>query len=907
MDKEIVIYRGDEHRAKMEKQFFRKDVFAGVYCRAYKLLTEIEQEMGAYREEIEKNKNRLIRYQGMGNNIVIFCGGRGHGKTSVMQSFAKCLDGTYIEDRNSDDSDRLDFVSDIDIKRYEVVDSIDPSAMESEESILRVLISRLFFRLEEYIKSEECPSKDDKDFLQNKKDIVKLFEICYANISCIKSGKDADCDSDDLQKLSQMGSSAKLKENLHDLIEKYLTMKAGKKDCSDNKCRYLIVPIDDADLVTKKLFRLCEDIRNYLSIPNVIILMAVDYEQLLHAIYQKYLKQYRIMREIESDRHFCEECHKMAAKYLEKVFPVIHRIDLPRIDEMLAEGQEHIKFDYKLLNGGKKYISAFSDVDLSACNDLYEQLLKILYVRTGLFFGRRDQGVHPFMPHTLRELTHWVKLLYDLYEIDCDRDVYRKFQMSESMDEEALDKLRQNIQTIRQYFANYWCEKNLDASVAQIFQKLDSVRIKQSAKMADDDFDKVSVAGRKIFREVKENLLNQGDDVNKYFTEAICIYTTIFLNEWFATALLDCVKTGKGVQFGNIAQFVEEVVDLSNYCEDKNRYKGKYSTMRFNLNRNVLRKVLEHEGVESSVRTCITSFCRMVRRDKLSEDAHKSDDDNWDQMSDSGYRTMEFDVLRPIIVQLYNCDVIIHKMEADTEQEATKDKETEGKVRPIRAPYLVTIRNILANYDMQWKMRSIIDEWYNKNNEDKRTLSMVEQLSKMVSAIDEQLEIPKGESEDTIMGIYDMADAKYQNIINVLFLCNKNNFVNYAKEKSEELSACLKSVSAKEDIIDKNLATDDKKRISELRNLTEKALREVESGLNKIWIDESQIDLIAESFGLEDGKEITNLTDAILNLSLSKSGLEADQSILSSIAGDDNKSIIVSREPEQESSTKDTP
>ena len=471
MDREIVIYKGDEHRAKMEKQFFRKDFFAGVYCRAYKLLTEIEREMEAYGREIEKNNNRLIRYQGMGNNIIIFCGGRGQGKTSAMQSFAKCLDGTYMDERRDKDPERLEFVSEIDPGKYEVVDSIDPSAMESGESILGVLISRLFFRLEEHIKNDGHLSKDDRQFLQDKNEIVKLFETCYANIACIKSGKEANCAQDDLQKLSQMGSSAKLKENLHDLIKKYLAMEAGRRHCGDDSCRYLIIPIDDADLMTKKLFRLCEDIRNYLSIPNVIIFMAVDYEQLLHAIYQKYLKQYKVMREAEADKYFYEECHKMAAKYLEKIFPAMHRIDLPQLDDMLAERLDHIKFDYKIQNGEKEYGSAFADVDFGQCNDLQEQLLKILYSRTGMIFRGQDQSIHPFMPHTFRELTHWIKLLYNMHEIDCDRDVYRKFQKLEDLDDSLVDKLRENIQAVKQYFVNYWCEKYLDASVAGIFQR----------------------------------------------------------------------------------------------------------------------------------------------------------------------------------------------------------------------------------------------------------------------------------------------------------------------------------------------------------------------------------------------------------------------------------------------------
>ena len=45
--------------------------------------------------------------------------------------------------------------------------------------------------------------------------------------------------------------------------------------------------IDDMDLATQKIYRICEDIRNYLSVPNIIVLFASDYDQLVYAIYQK--------------------------------------------------------------------------------------------------------------------------------------------------------------------------------------------------------------------------------------------------------------------------------------------------------------------------------------------------------------------------------------------------------------------------------------------------------------------------------------------------------------------------------------------------------------------------------------------------------------------------------------------
>lgn len=353
---------------------------------------------------------------------MFFCGERGQGKTSAMQSFARYLDkiDTMEEDKNPDALSLGKARNNV----YEVIDSIDPSAMENEESVLRILISRLFFRLEQHIEKAARQCEDDNDFVQNRRKIVDLFKACYTNIDYIKSGKVTDYEQDDLDTLSQLGSSARLKANMHDLIETYLEMMLGKEKCGEKKGRYLVIPIDDADLATKKVFQLCEDIRNYLSIPNVIILMAADYEQLVQATYQKYLKQYKVMWKAGKfsghKLNVVDNCHEMAAKYLEKVFPVTHRIDLPQIEYMLMEGYKSVTFEYLVLDEKEgKMISAFKGLCSDNCTNLQDQLLELLYMRTGLVFVGKNKKMHLFLPHTLRELAHWVKMLYGMHAIKC--------------------------------------------------------------------------------------------------------------------------------------------------------------------------------------------------------------------------------------------------------------------------------------------------------------------------------------------------------------------------------------------------------------------------------------------------------------------------------------------------------
>lgn len=78
--RKITVVKGDEYRAKIERDFSKDDFFAEVYNRADDIINEIVQEMKKYREENEEKNSYTIRYQGMGNNILLFCAERGQGK-----------------------------------------------------------------------------------------------------------------------------------------------------------------------------------------------------------------------------------------------------------------------------------------------------------------------------------------------------------------------------------------------------------------------------------------------------------------------------------------------------------------------------------------------------------------------------------------------------------------------------------------------------------------------------------------------------------------------------------------------------------------------------------------------------------------------------------------------------------
>lgn len=175
----IVICQGDENRAKIEQKLTEDIFFANVYKMAEGILRELIDESEEYRKLAEDMNSENARYQRVGSNVIAFCASRGQGKTSAMKSFAKFLSNGY---RGAGRNDILE--EDI-LERNEfvVLDSVDPAALDGGESLIRVVISRLFYLLEK--KYKESDSRNDQD----KNRLLDLFQECYCSIDYLQGKK----------------------------------------------------------------------------------------------------------------------------------------------------------------------------------------------------------------------------------------------------------------------------------------------------------------------------------------------------------------------------------------------------------------------------------------------------------------------------------------------------------------------------------------------------------------------------------------------------------------------------------------------------------------------------------------------------------------------------------------------
>ncbi len=891
MNKVIRIFKGDEYRPKIEKEFRKDDFFAEVYERAYSILKEIQEEMHARRLENGEEQHFALEEGSVGNNIIAFCGRRGQGKSSAMQSFARTLDNM---------SQWKTFGNEVDCSKYLVLKRIDPSSLENGESIIRVLLSKMFYGFQEWEDERQRTSAQMAEFRKESHDILELFQQCYDDIDYIKEGQSRER-RNDLEALARQGNSAQLRRNLTKLIDKYLKWIAPEKE---SRAECLVIQIDDADLATQKIFEICEDIRNYLALPNVVILMGMDFVQFTYAIYQRYLHNYKELHDLQREISVEEKCYDMAARYLEKTLPGGHRVMLPDIDTAISEHTECLKFEYLeavgTKDGGTKAKNLLPK-EVGGCFDMQEQLLKLIYLRTGIVLVPREGQVHPFLPHTLRELTHILKLLGGMYEINCDQ-VYGS--------QEKIGSLKSNLVKLKQFFMDDWCSQNLKLDQKELLEDIDRANqnrnnqevyryVRQYLKSIGRTVNLSSVG----YRDILHTMVGQelSDEIG--IQSAIEIYYTIFLNEWFAAALED------RKEYEKIVEFLQTPIWLS-YDLGRPEPRNGYFLTDFRIETEKLKKLLPgSDSIENSMATVLDAFCFAEESEEDSEEEafgqpiFREDKEKntitWNPEAGAIY----FNVLNLLFkVLLSQSRFLFIQREGTVPQDSLGDnsvEDTSGSVGKRSAgndrKYLSQIRNILSNVDVQLLLQNRLDKEYKGIYRKRGREAWLPSLNRIYSRIDSWVNrVAYLGIESSIRDIFDICVEAKAPMYSMFLSCDSNR-----KQYWQEYRGCFQ-----------DYIRNARESLESVRELVEKLPEDGENVLNRIlemmstglMFKDPPIAISFDGMGLpsvwqkvsEKGEEVTKKYYATLSafLSLETSTDESGKEIGQKLVANQNVSAI---------------
>lgn len=318
------------YRIKYENiESFNDSIFSSVYAQASYLVREIIEKNEEYHNNKRKRGNRY-RNQEQIYNVISFVGGRGIGKTSCMLSFAEYLKDYYrIDDRKAEFSDYhiKDGVS------FVGIDAIDAGLLEEKEDIVEVVLARL---LDEFQGMEDSNSYGDSELEFKKRRFNECLQKVYKSNQKRKQQETASDEYVSIDNLQEMAVSLNMRERIKELIEIYIELIQGRyyMNAMDKSKCYVVITIDDIDMNLRKGYQMLEQIRRYLMVPNVIILLSYQYEQIQDVCNLYYYEGMKTLSNMYEQKKFKNKIKYLSSVYLAKVIPDGRRIVLPKVEEI---------------------------------------------------------------------------------------------------------------------------------------------------------------------------------------------------------------------------------------------------------------------------------------------------------------------------------------------------------------------------------------------------------------------------------------------------------------------------------------------------------------------------------------------------------------------------------------------
>lgn len=409
--------------------------------------------------------SRLFQYSG---NVIAFMAKRGGGKTRTMLSFSHVLENPQEKiacpgSHNECDGCNNSFLKEPDrnwLKRcsFIALPPIAPSSLEGQQNILYVVLSRLYRYADRLLRPDRmCDRVTERE----KNELFQSFHNCLSGINGIKHpSKEA---LEDLSALQDISDGLALRKHFYTLVQQLLKIAAPRDSITD---KFLILQIDDADSQIKNGYDVLEDVRKYLVIPNLVILMSAELDFLHNVILQDHLHKFPDLKNVP-EINLSNELSRITRKYIDKLIPPSHMVHLPQMDKIVEVSSDQLILQY-VNNEDSKEENELTWAEEGDWN-FQTTLLMLIYRKTGVAFVAPNSYLHNIIPRTLRGLNQLIFLLAKMEDIPPIRD-----GESRSGIDLATAILKQlpfaedNLSRFTDYFVNDW----LDAKISNLADRM---------------------------------------------------------------------------------------------------------------------------------------------------------------------------------------------------------------------------------------------------------------------------------------------------------------------------------------------------------------------------------------------------------------------------------------------------
>lgn len=404
---------GDENRIVVEdinKDIIKSSIFSEPYHYILNALDHYFDALPDNRDDYLKGNDIWI------NNVFAFIGERGSGKTSCMRSIVHLL-----EDPRSSQLDNTVLKS-----NFYALDMIDPSFIDSESNIIGVILATLYKKFLDHSHNvnESLKFKLAESFARVQHDFCRMMT-------------NSTIPDDDLEALSSLSAAIDLRTSMYELIDRFMKY-MGKENA------ILLISVDDIDLHSRDAIKMAEQIRKYLVLPNVLVVMAVKLDQLAKLKRLHYSREYSDTRQTLNDKDLDE----MVDRYITKLVPYNHRVYMPESTFYWDAG----------LHINQKDNSCY------LFESVRQAVPELIFRKTRYLFYNSAVKTSFIVPNNLRELRQIIRLLVDM------KDYWQYDENGKVIAEEYNNK-----EMFKKYLFESWMMNHLDADSQKGIKELASI------------------------------------------------------------------------------------------------------------------------------------------------------------------------------------------------------------------------------------------------------------------------------------------------------------------------------------------------------------------------------------------------------------------------------------------------
>ena len=377
-----------------------------------------------YRQAVSLIHNFVARDAEDSLRIISFCGDRGSGKSSCMESVIKLM----TDLSNPENGEARHFVSrhgyeSLVNTTFEIPEIIDPSFFDEKNNILELIIGQLYCNLQKY--EYDHRNSIDRNICNSVYDAVANVRNAMLTIH-----GDAKHSFNEFSDLSVLSSAVSLKKSIRNLIHDYLKL--------IHKDRIIFI-VDDIDLNIPGAYDMCEQIRKYLCMPESIVMISFKYEQLHSVVFTAMRKSF------DNDSIPMQEIDDMANRYLDKFVPNAQRIHMP--------------VTYNLCNRTLRVYDKNGHALPVLPMTIKYAVVNLIFNKTRFLFYNSKGGISPIVPNNLRDLFQLIGMLWNMPDLPPRKG-----------SAERSNTLEANKHVFKMYFFKYWT-KCLDKEYLEMVQE----------------------------------------------------------------------------------------------------------------------------------------------------------------------------------------------------------------------------------------------------------------------------------------------------------------------------------------------------------------------------------------------------------------------------------------------------